>query len=78
MKKASNPKLYSGFSKQLPTYKKAESAANCIYLIIRDTDKADSTINNLYKQRQEILNSGKYCPELFVVDATEKPSASRL
>lgn len=78
MKKASNPKLKDGLSKQLPTYKEAESAANCIYLIIRDTNKADSTIDKMFKQRQEILNSGKYCSEIIVVDATEKPSASKL
>lgn len=78
MKKASNPKLKDGLLKQLPAYEKAESAANSIYLIIRDTASADTTINKLNDKRTEILSSGKFCPEILIIDATEKPSASKL
>ena len=48
------------------------------YLIIKDKQNTDAAIKKLLDIRTERLHQGKKCPEIIVVDALERPSASKL
>ena len=78
VKKASSSTLLAGFTKQLPSYEKAERTAESFYLVVKDKLNTDSAIKKLLDARDEHLHQGKRCPEIIIVDALEKPSASKL
>lgn len=78
VKKASSSTLLAGFTKQLPSYEKAERTAESFYLVVKDKLNTDSAIKKLLDARDEHLHQGKRCPEIIIVDAQEKPSASKL
>ena len=78
IKKASNGSLLSGYTKQLPAYEKAERTESGFYLVIKDKTNTDNNIKKLLDTRLEMINQGKICPEIIIVDALEKKSASKL
>ena len=78
IKKASSSKLQAGFTKQLPAYEKAERTTESFYLVIKDKANTDTAIKKLLDTRDEQLHQGKKCPEVIIIDALEKPSASKL
>ena len=78
IKKASSTSLLSGYTKQLPAYERAEHTENGYYLVIKDKPNTDECIKRLYDIRKERLHQGKKCPEIVIVDALEKKSASKL
>ena len=78
VKKASSSSLQAGYTKQLPAYEKAEWTTDSFYLIIKDKQNTDAAIKKLLDIRTERLHQGKKCPEIIVVDALERPSASKL
>lgn len=78
VKKASSGSLLAGFEKQLPAYEKAERTINSFYLVIKDKLNAEQRIQKLIEKKQELQHQGEKTPEIIVVDAIEKPSASKL
>ena len=78
VKKASSSSLLAGYTKQLPAYEKAEWTTDSFYLVIKDKQNTDAAIKKLFDTRTEQLHQGKKCPEIIVIDAQEKPSASKL
>ena len=78
VKKASSGSLMAGFTKQLPAYEIAERTAESFYLVIKDKSNTDAAIKKFLDARDEQLHLGKKCPEIIIVDALEKPSASKL
>lgn len=78
VKKASNSSLLSGFLKQLPAYEKAERTVDSFYLVIKDKESASSNIKKLLDHKKELDHQRKKCPEIIIVDAIKKPSASKL
>lgn len=78
VKKASSTSLQVGYTKQLPAYEKAEWTTDSFYLVIKDKQNTDAAIKKLLDIRTERLHQGKKCPEIIVIDALEKPSASKL
>ena len=78
MKKASNRSLIPGYTKQLPTYESAERTVNGFYLVIKDKASASGNIRKLLNTRLKMTNQGVSCPEIIIVDALEKKSASKL
>lgn len=78
VKKASSSSLVPGYTKQLPAYERAERTACGYYLVIKDRKNTDAAIKKLQDARLELLHQGKNCPEIIIVDATEKKSASKL
>jgi hypothetical protein len=76
IKKSSNSDLLNGFEKQLPEYEKSEATFESIYLIVRVTE-SDSSINNVIALRAKKLAEGRKAPEIVVVDARKKESASK-
>ena len=78
MKKASSSSLLAGFLKQLPAYEKAERTVDSFYLVIKDKESASNNIKKLLDKKIELYHQKKKCPEIIIVDAIMKPSASKL
>ena len=76
IKYSTNPNLTKGYLVQLPTYNKAENARKSIYLVLKTKD-SETGINNLIKEYDKLQRSGEYAPEIVIVDARNKPSASK-
>ena len=74
IKLSSNGRYLHGFETQLEQYKEAESTENSVYLFINiGNDIRKEKLLSLYEINKE---SGRKCPELFIVDAVQKTSAS--
>jgi hypothetical protein len=76
IKYTSNKQLVRGFTKQLPTYAKAEGASDSIYLVLRTT-ASDSSIKALRKVQRSAKKAGQRVPDVLVFDARLRPSASK-
>jgi hypothetical protein len=78
IKYSSNPKLVEGFTKQLKVYNDAERIddRNSVYLILRINDRMDHKIREIREIIAERAKLKVDSPELVVVNADIKPSAS--
>lgn len=76
VKKSSNSDLLNGFQRQLPEYEKSESTDESVYLVVRVTE-GDSAIKSLLALRDKKIKAGKKVPDVFVIDARKKASASK-
>ena len=78
IKRSSHQDLLHGYVTQLPTYMKAERAEFGIFLIIREDEKYDDAIKKIYDRKKQIEAEGsENLPEIVVVDASPKKSASK-
>ena len=78
IKRSSHKDLLHGYVKQLPSYMKAENADFGIYMIIREDEKYDTAIQKVLDIKKQIeLEGESNFPEIIVVDATPKKSASK-
>lgn len=77
LKLSDNPKLVSGYEKQLETYKKAENTMRAIYLVI-DVGKMGKKHKHISKLKSEQLKKGLPTSEVNFIDGSIKPSASKL
>ena len=78
MKLSSNSSLYHGFEKQLPAYLRAEETKYGVFLILQmnKTPEAQLTkVQALYETEKDNANHS-LC--LICIDATPKPSASKI
>jgi hypothetical protein len=78
-KLTSNPQLIHGFEAQIEEYQKAEKTNTAIYLVI-DVSESRATKNRIAKLKALIRvsqASGKRMPEVILVDAIPKISASK-
>ncbi len=76
VKKSSNSDLLNGFEKQLPEYEKSEATDESVYLVVRVTER-DSAIKSVIALRDKKIRQGQKTPEIFVIDARKKASASK-
>lgn len=76
IKYSTNPNLTKGYLVQLPTYNKSENSKCSIYLVLKTKD-SDVGINNLFIEHDRLIKKGEYAPEIIVVDARKKVSASK-
>lgn len=76
LKKSNSSKLVHGFETQLKSYAKAEATSWLIYLIVRISD-SEVLIKKVLQLRATALSKGERVPEVFVIDARRKPSASK-
>lgn len=76
LKYSTNSNLVKGYLVQLPTYNKAENSRNSIYLVLKTKD-SDTGIKNLEREYDNLIKNGEYAPEIIVVDARAKLSASK-
>lgn len=56
---------------------RAESAEFGLFMIIREDKKYDSAIQNVLDRKKQMEEEGVSLPEIIVVDACPKPSASK-
>jgi hypothetical protein len=76
VKKSSNSDLLHGFEKQLPEYEKSEATDESVYLIVRVTER-DSSIKSVIALRDKRVRKGQKTPDIFVIDARKRASASK-
>jgi len=76
VKYSSNPAVVRGFTDQLPEYNRAEKSIQSIYLILQTT-KRTTSIESVLAASALGKRQGKRVPEVIVVDARPKVSASR-
>jgi hypothetical protein len=76
VKLSSNPRLVHGFESQLPTYQQSEATEEAVYLIMR-VPGSDSSIKSILELRREAQDSGRKVPDIVVIDARPKKSASK-
>ena len=76
-KLSSNGKYLDGLTAQLPTYLNAEKATHGILLLIKIGDH-DKKLQKIRRVHSKLKKSEQAVPDLFIVDALEKPSASKL
>ena len=78
VKRSCHQDLLHGYVTQLPTYMKAERAEFGIFLIIREDEKYDDAIRKVYERKKQLQEEGgENIPEVIVVDARPKTSASK-
>lgn len=79
VKRASNSKFASGYTKQLPQYLKSEDTDVGFFLVIVQKEDEFEKALELKKQTDVINREHKVNVQLRIIDATdEKPSASKL
>ncbi|MET4138431.1 hypothetical protein [Pedobacter sp. UYP1] len=78
IKYSSNPKLVEGFTKQLKTYNDSEGIDHkySIYLVLRINPNMDHKLTEIQSIIAENRRLNTSSPELIVIDASIKPSAS--
>lgn len=76
IKLSSNTKLWHGFETQLPVYAKAEDSRFDFLLIVRNT-QSDATIRRIVRTANAHARQRRRVPEVVVVDARRKRSASK-
>lgn len=76
IKKSTNPSLLHGFDTQLPAYEKGEASQESIYLILRLSD-SEATIGDILRLRAKQAAAGRRVPDVVVIDARLKASASK-
>lgn len=76
IKRSSNENLLHGYVTQLPLYMRAESAEHGIFVIIREDNKSEDTIQSIFEKKNALSANGEYAPEVVVIDASPKASAS--
>ncbi len=75
VKLSTNKQLLHGFNKQLPTYQRAENSARGKFLVVCFGDQ--KPIKRLYALKNKAAESMRNLPEIIVVDASRKKSASK-
>lgn len=74
VKLSSNPDYRHGYEEQIEEYGKAENTDKMVYVLI---DLGNSgRVNTIQKLHKENIEQGKKTPEIIIIDAKEKDSAS--
>lgn len=75
--KLSTNRLLHGFQTQLPIYDKAEKTNKSIFLIIQLYSSHDKKIEKVFDYKNKNETVDKKLPNIVVIDATKKKSASK-
>ena len=76
IKRSGNQNLLHGYVTQLPIYMKAESAEYGIFVIIQEDEKDLEHIQSVFDYADSLSQGGNYSPEIIVINACPKKSAS--
>jgi hypothetical protein len=76
-KLSSNGKYLDGLTVQLPTCLNAEKAKHGVLLLIK-VGEHEKKLNRIKRVHSKLKRSGQPVPDLFIVDALDKLSASKL
>jgi len=77
MKLSTNTKLLHGYKSQLAIYNKAEKTNQSKFVIIQLYEEDDAKIEKVLKYKRENETLDNKLPDIIVVDATKKKSASK-
>ena len=77
VKLTSNPKLISGYQKQLVEYKNSERTEDAYYLVI-ENGSSGNQLGKLFEVHNEFVAQNIKMHELIVIDSKIKPSASNM
>jgi len=75
LKLSTNKKLLHGYTEQVELYKSSEKADHAIYLVLQVSDK-EKPIQKLLELKNKLSSTGPV-PEIIIVDAQPKKSASK-
>ena len=75
--KLSTNKLLHGFKTQLPLYDKAEKTNSSIFFIIKLYKEDDDKIKKVFDYKNKYETVYNKLPNIIVIDATKKKSASK-
>jgi len=78
MKRSSNSSLYHGFEKQLPAYLRAEEAKYGIFLVLQMNTTQEAQLSKVLSSYDKIKDNPNNYLRLICIDATKKPSASKI
>ena len=78
IKRSSNPDLIHGYVTQLPLYMKAEKSDFGIFVIIKEDNRNQESIQSVQDKYDSLVESGEYAPEIIIVDARPRESASKV
>lgn len=78
MKLSSNSSLYHGFEKQLPAYLRAEETKYGIYLVLQMNTCREAQLEKVMDAYDSIKDDPNNTIKLICIDATPKPSASKI
>jgi hypothetical protein len=76
LKKSTNSALLHGYETQLTAYEKSEATEESVYLILQMSDN-DSSIKDVLALRDKKVKEGARAPDVIVIDARKKLSASK-
>ena len=77
MKLSTNTRLLHGYKSQLPIYNKAEKTNQSKFIIIQLYENDDAKIEKVLKYKMENETLENKLPDIIVIDATVKKSASK-
>jgi len=77
LKLSTNGKLVQGFTKQTEAYAAAENALGSYYVVL-DVGRMGGKLDKVFECKNEAARKGEKVPELKVIDATRRASASLL
>ena len=78
MKLSSNSNLYHGFEKQLPAYLRAEETKYGVFLILQMNKMQEAQLSKTQTLYETIKDNPNNSLHLICIDATPKPSASKI
>ena len=77
MKLSTNTKLLHGYKSQLAIYNKAENTNQSKFVIVQLYDKDTAKIEKVYQYKRQNETINNKLPDIFVIDATKRESASK-
>ncbi len=77
VKRSGNDNLLHGYVTQLPEYMRSEAAEYGIFVIIKEDDRDEERIRTVHEASFAIEQKGEYAPEIVVIDARVKSTASK-
>ena len=78
MKLSSNSTLYHGFEKQLPAYLRAEETKYGVFMVLQMNKTVDGQMEKVQSLYDSIKDNPDNAIRLICIDATTKPSASKI
>ena len=77
VKRSGNINLLHGYVTQLPKYMRSEAAEFGIFVIIKEDDEDEERIRAVYEASSDMRLKGEYAPEIVLIDACVKSTASK-
>ena len=77
VKRSGNVNLLHGYVAQLPEYMRSEAAEYGIFVMIKEDDRDEESIRAVYEASSAMQLKSEYAPEIVLIDARVKSTASK-